>query len=68
MTTGTKVIWTGISLDARKPRVFKGTIIRVDPPEDGWNEGIVVEYPKVKYLGQPCAIFHELPSRYVTEV
>jgi hypothetical protein len=68
MTTGTKVVWTGISLDSRKPKVFKGTIIRVDPPEDGWNEGIVVEYPKIKYLGQQCAIFHELPSRYVVEV
>jgi hypothetical protein len=67
MTTGTNVICTIRPMDARPVKVFKGTVIRVDPPEDGWGEGIVVEYPKVKFRGLPCAIFHEWPSLWVKE-
>ena len=68
MTTGTNVICTLQVRQDRKPLVFKGSVIRVDPPEDGWEAGVVVLYPKLKYHGQPCPIFHEWPSQYVVEV
>ena len=68
MTTGTQIVYTERPMDARKPRTFKGTVIRVDPPQDDWGAGIVVHYPKVKFRGQPCAIFHEWPSPWAREV
>jgi hypothetical protein len=69
MTTGTKIIYTERLLDAHRksPRTWKGTVIRVDQPEDGWNEGIVVDYPGIKYFGQHVAIFHEMPHACVRE-
>ena len=74
MTTGTKVICTLRARQDSPAKVFKGTVIRVDaatePEEDGtggWDSGIVVEYPKLKYLGVPCAIFHAWPSPWVCE-
>lgn len=67
MTTGTKIIWQAKSLDARKIKPLTGTVVRVDPPSDGWGEGIMVDYPKVKYLGEHCLIFHEWPSKWARE-
>jgi hypothetical protein len=74
MTTGTKVICTLRPRQDKKPILYTGTVIRVDaatePEADGtggWDSGIVVEYPKVKYRGQPCAIFHAWPSLWVRE-
>ncbi len=67
MTTGTQVIWQPKSMDARKIKPLKGTVLRVDPPQDGWGEGIMVDYPKVKFRGQHCLIFHEWPSLWVKE-
>jgi hypothetical protein len=54
-------------MDARKARTFSGTVTRVDPPEDGWGEGILVLYPKVKFKGQPALVFHEWPSLWAKE-
>ena len=67
MTTGTKIVYTERPMDARKARTFNGIVTRVDPPEDGWGEGIVVLYPKVKFKGQPALIFHEWPSLWAKE-
>jgi hypothetical protein len=67
MTPGTNVICTLQIKQGRKPKVFKGQVIRVDPPQDGWDAGIMVEYPKMKYPGIPCAIFHLWPSLWVKE-
>jgi hypothetical protein len=67
MTTGTNVICTLQVRQDRKPKVFKGTVLRVDEAKDGWDAGVVVEYPKMKYLGVPCAIFHLWPSLWVKE-
>lgn len=67
MTTGTEIIWQARSMDARKIKPLKGTVLRVDPPEDGWGAGIVVHYPKVKFRGQPCLVFHEWPSLWARE-
>lgn len=75
MTTGTKIIYTERPMDARKPRIWEGTVIRVDAPvpEDadgwgGWGAGITVEYTKIKLRGQSCPIFHEWPSLWAKEV
>lgn len=67
MTTGTKIIWTERPMDGRKPKTFTGTVLRIDEAADGWDAGIVVHYPKVKYRGEPCAIFHVWPSLWARE-
>lgn len=55
-------------MDARPVKVFKGTVVRVDPAEDGWDAGIVVNYPKLRYRGVVGVnIFHEWPSKWARE-
>jgi hypothetical protein len=68
MTTGTKIRWCPKSMDARKIKPLIGIVVRVDPAEDGWNAGVTVDYPKVKYMGEHCLIFHEWPSLWAKEV
>lgn len=45
---------------------FKGIVARTEPAEDGWDAGIVVDYPKMKWKKRTgICIFHEWPNRFL---
>lgn len=49
-----------------KKLVHAGRVARTEPPEDGWDAGIVVDYPKMKHKGKVgVCIFHEWPNRFL---
>jgi hypothetical protein len=64
----------GDVIECRLPKIdehtkrltFIGTVARTEPPEDGWEAGIVVDYPKLRYKKQTgVCVFHEWPNKYV---
>ena len=46
---------------------FSGIVARTEPPEDGWDAGILVDYPKMKHKGRTgVLIFHLWPNPFVS--
>jgi hypothetical protein len=52
-----------------KKLTHPGIVARVEPAEDGWDAGIVVDYPKMRHKGKVgWCVFHEWPNRFVHSV
>jgi hypothetical protein len=53
------------------PKKFRyvGTVARTEPPEDGWDAGIIVDYPTLTWKKRKgICIFHEWPNRFLRVV
>ena len=50
----------------RKPRGWNGQVIAHDPPEDGFDAGIKVSWPTMRYLKMKgVVVFHSIPNPWL---